>query len=263
MRSRCISARPVQNGAQQLRKGPGMILYPAIDLKDGKAVRLYKGEMERATVFNDDPAAQAMEFVAAGCEWLHLVDLNGAFAGEPVNAAPVEAILSQTKVPAQLGGGIRDMATIERWLDRGLARVILGTVAVENPDLVRQAARAFPGQVAVGIDARKGMVATKGWAEETDVTATDLARSFEDAGVAAIIYTDINRDGAMQGPNVAETAALARAVSIPVIASGGVSSLDDLRALKNCGAPLNGAISGRALYDGAIDLKEALAVLRG
>jgi len=240
-----------------------MILYPAIDLKDGKAVRLVKGEMDRATVFNDDPAAQAMEFVSSGCEWLHLVDLNGAFAGTPVNAAPVEAILKATKVPAQLGGGIRDMATIEAWLSKGLARVILGTVAVENPDLVRQAARAFPGQVAVGIDARHGRVATKGWAQETDVLATDLARSFEDAGVAAIIYTDINRDGAMQGPNVAETAALAQAVSVPVIASGGVSSLDDLRALRDCGATLDGAISGRALYDGAIDLKQALDLLRG
>lgn len=240
-----------------------MILYPAIDLKDGHAVRLFKGEMEKATVFNEDPASQAMEFVAAGCEWLHLVDLNGAFAGEPVNAAPVEEILKRTKVPAQLGGGIRDMATIERWLSKGLARVILGTVAVENPALVREAARAFPGQVAVGIDARKGMVATKGWAEETNVTATDLAKSFEDAGVAAIIYTDINRDGAMQGPNIEETAALARAVSIPVIASGGVSSLADLIALRDCGASLNGAISGRALYDGAIDLAEALAALKG
>ncbi|MBR9651200.1 1-(5-phosphoribosyl)-5-[(5-phosphoribosylamino)methylideneamino]imidazole-4-carboxamide isomerase [Thalassovita aquimarina] len=239
-----------------------MILYPAIDLKDGNAVRLYKGEMDQATVFNDDPAAQAMEFVEAGCEWLHLVDLNGAFAGEPVNAAPVEAILKRTKVPAQLGGGIRDMATIENWLSKGLARVILGTVAVENPALVREAAREFPGHVAVGIDARDGRVATKGWAEETDVMVTDLAKSFEDAGVAAIIYTDINRDGAMQGPNVEATAALANAVSIPVIASGGVSSLDDLRALKNCGAPLNGAISGRALYDGAIDLKEALELLK-
>jgi phosphoribosylformimino-5-aminoimidazole carboxamide ribotide isomerase len=255
----------MQNGARVPEKKwmRPMILYPAIDLKDGKAVRLYKGEMEQATVFNDNPAAQAMEFVNAGCEWLHLVDLNGAFAGEPVNARPVEEILQQTKVPAQLGGGIRDMATIERWLSRGLQRVILGTVAVENPDLVREACRAFPGHVAVGIDARNGMVATKGWAEETNVNATDLARSFEDAGVAAIIYTDINRDGAMQGPNVDETAALANAVSIPVIASGGVSSLDDLRALKSCGAPLNGAISGRALYDGAIDLQEALELLRG
>ncbi len=240
-----------------------MILYPAIDLKDGRAVRLVHGEMDQETVFNENPAAQALEFVAAGCEWLHLVDLNGAFAGEPVNAAPVEEILKQTNVPAQLGGGIRDMATIERWISRGLARVILGTVAVANPQLVRDAAREFPGKVAVGIDARKGMVATKGWAEETNVNATDLAKSFEDAGVAAIIYTDINRDGAMKGPNVEETAALGNAVSIPIIASGGVSSLADLQALKTCGAPLNGAISGRALYDGAIDLKEALALMKG
>ncbi|MBC55777.1 MAG: 1-(5-phosphoribosyl)-5-[(5-phosphoribosylamino)methylideneamino]imidazole-4-carboxamide isomerase [Confluentimicrobium sp.] len=239
-----------------------MILYPAIDLKDGQCVRLYKGEMDQATVFSDNPAAQARAFQDAGCEWLHLVDLNGAFAGEPVNAAAVEAILAETSVPAQLGGGIRDMATIEAWLAKGLARVILGTVAVENPDLVRQAARAFPGQVAVGIDARDGRVATKGWAEETDVMVTDLAKSFEDAGVAAIIYTDINRDGAMQGPNIAATAALANAVSIPVIASGGVSSLADLIALRDCGAALNGAISGRALYDGAIDLAEALKVLK-
>ncbi|MCP5087148.1 MAG: 1-(5-phosphoribosyl)-5-[(5-phosphoribosylamino)methylideneamino]imidazole-4-carboxamide isomerase [Rhodobacteraceae bacterium] len=237
-----------------------MILYPAIDLKDGNCVRLYKGEMDQATVFNDDPAAQAQAFVDQGCEWLHLVDLNGAFAGEPVNAAPVEAILKTVNVPAQLGGGIRDMATIEGWLTKGLQRVILGTVAVENPDLVRQAAAAFPGHVAVGIDARNGMVSTRGWAEETDVEVATLARQFEDAGVAAIIYTDINRDGAMQGPNVAATAALANAVSIPVIASGGVSSLDDLIALRDCGAPLNGAISGRALYDGAIDLPEALAL---
>lgn len=238
-----------------------MILYPAIDLKDGNAVRLVKGEMDQATVFNDDPAAQAMEFVNAGCEWLHLVDLNGAFAGEPVNAAPVEAILKATNVPAQLGGGIRDMATIAAWIDKGLARVILGTVAVENPDLVREAAKEFPGKVAVGIDARNGKVATKGWATETDVMVTDLARSFEDAGVAAIIYTDINRDGAMQGPNVEATADLARAVSIPVIASGGVSSLDDIIALRDCGANLNGAISGRALYDGALDLQDALQAL--
>ena len=239
-----------------------MILYPAIDLKDGNAVRLLYGDMDKTTVFNENPAAQALEFVAAGCEWLHLVDLNGAFAGEPVNAAPVKEILSQTKVPAQLGGGIRDMATIEMWLNHGLARVILGTVAVENPELVREAAKAFPGQVAVGIDARNGFVATKGWAEETDVQVTDLAKSFEDAGVAAIIYTDILRDGAMKGPNVQATADLANAVDIPVIASGGVSSLEDLRALKACGAPLNGAISGRALYDGAIDLAEALQTLR-
>ena len=239
-----------------------MILFPAIDLKDGQAVRLLKGDMDKATVFNDDPAAQAMAFVDAGCEWLHLVDLNGAFAGAPVNGAAVETILERTETPAQLGGGIRDMVTIETWLKKGLARVILGTVAVEDPGLVREAARAFPGQVAVGIDSRGGRVATRGWAEETDVDATDLARSFEDAGVAAIIYTDINRDGAMQGPNVEATAALARAVDIPVIASGGVSSQADLHALKDCGAALHGAISGRALYDGAIDLAEALALLK-
>ena len=238
-----------------------MILYPAIDLKDGQAVRLVHGDMNQTTVFNDDPAAQARAFVAAGCEWLHLVDLNGAFAGEPVNAAPVEAILAACPVPAQLGGGIRDMATIERWLTRGLARVILGTVAVENPALVRQAAAAFPGQVAVGIDARGGFVATKGWATETDVQVTDLAKSFEDAGVAAIIYTDILRDGAMQGPNITATEALARAVDIPVIASGGVSSLADLIALRDTGV-ISGAISGRALYDGAIDLGAALAALK-
>ena len=237
-----------------------MILYPAIDLKDGQAVRLVHGDMDRSTVFNDDPTAQARAFVDAGCTWLHLVDLNGAFAGAPVNGAVVEAILKACPVPAQLGGGIRDMATIEHWLERGLARVILGTVAVENPDLVREAARAFPGKVAVGIDARNGKVATKGWATETDVMVTDLAKSFEDAGVAALIYTDILRDGAMGGPNITATADLARAVSIPVIASGGVSSLDDLIALKNTGV-IQGAISGRALYDGAIDLKAALATL--
>ncbi|WP_298292895.1 1-(5-phosphoribosyl)-5-[(5-phosphoribosylamino)methylideneamino]imidazole-4-carboxamide isomerase [uncultured Litoreibacter sp.] len=239
-----------------------MILYPAIDLKDGNCVRLYKGEMDQATVFNDNPAAQAKAFVDAGCEWLHLVDLNGAFAGEPVNGSAVEAILNETNVPAQLGGGIRDMATIERWLSKGLQRVILGTVAVENPDLVREAARAFPGHVAIGLDARDGVVATRGWAEETDIEVTELAKQFEDAGVSALIYTDINRDGAMQGPNVKATAALANSVSIPVIASGGVSSLSDLADLKASGAPLDGAISGRALYDGAIDLKEALDLLK-
>lgn len=237
-----------------------MILYPAIDLKDGAAVRLVHGEMASATVFNDDPAAQARAFQDAGCEWVHLVDLNGAFAGEPVNAKAVEAILGSITVPCQLGGGIRDMITIETWLMQGLARVILGTVAVEDPDLVRQAAREFPGKVAVGIDARAGRVATRGWAEETDVTATDLARRFEDAGVAAIIYTDIDRDGAMGGPNVEATDALARAVDIPVIASGGVSSLADLQALKAKGT-IAGVISGRALYDGAIDLGEALKML--
>ncbi|HPD92683.1 MAG TPA: 1-(5-phosphoribosyl)-5-[(5-phosphoribosylamino)methylideneamino] imidazole-4-carboxamide isomerase, partial [Pararhodobacter sp.] len=198
----------------------------------------------------------------AGCRRLHLVDLNGAFAGKPVNAGAVDSILKSVALPCQLGGGIRDMATIETWLAKGLRRVILGTVAVENPTLVREAARAFPGQVAVGIDARQGRVATKGWAEETDVMVTDLARAFEDAGVAAIVYTDIDRDGAMQGPNVGATAALARATTIPVIASGGVSSLADLVALRDCGAPLDGAISGRALYDGKLDLGQALRALK-
>ena len=234
-----------------------MILYPAIDLKDGQCVRLLKGDMDKATVFGDDPAAQARAFEAAGCQWLHLVDLNGAFEGQPVNAAAVRAILADTTVPAQLGGGIRDLATIEMWLTAGIARVILGTVAVENPDLVRQAARAFPGQVAVGLDARNGFVATRGWAEETTMQVTDLARQFEDAGIAAIIYTDIDRDGAMQGPNIAATQALARATSIPVIASGGVSSMADLSTLQ-----ATGVIAGRALYDGAIDLAAALALLQ-
>ncbi len=238
-----------------------MILYPAIDLKDGQCVRLLRGDMDAATVFGADPAAQARAFADAGCRWLHIVDLNGAFAGAPVNGAAVEAILAAVTVPVQLGGGIRDRATLEAWLERGVARVILGTAAVRDPEFVRASARAHPGRVAVGIDARGGMVAVEGWAETTDMTATDLARRFEDAGVAAIIYTDIERDGAMSGPNVAATAALARAVAIPVIASGGVSSLDDLIALKASGAPLDGAISGRALYEGKLDLAAALRAL--
>jgi phosphoribosylformimino-5-aminoimidazole carboxamide ribotide isomerase len=238
-----------------------MILYPAIDLKDGACVRLLRGDMDKATVFGTDPAAQARAFEAAGAEWLHLVDLNGAFAGRPVNAPAVEAILSAVSVPVQLGGGIRDIETVEGWLARGVARVILGTAAVEDPDLVRGAAGAFPGRVAVGIDARKGRVATRGWAEDGGIEAVDLARRFEDAGIAAIIYTDIDRDGAMQGPNVAATEALARAVSIPVIASGGVSRLSDLVALRDTRV-VAGAISGRALYDGALDLGAALAALR-
>ena len=237
-----------------------MILYPAIDLKDGQCVRLLRGAMDEATVFSDDPAAQARAFQDAGCTWLHLVDLNGAFAGQPVNGAAVEAILAATDIPAQLGGGIRDMATIEGWLDKGIARVILGTVAVEDPDLVRAAARAFPGRGAVGLDARNGRVATRGWAEETEMLVTDIAARFEDAGIAAIIYTDIDRDGAMGGPNIGATAALARAVGVPVIASGGVSALADLLALKDTGV-IAGAISGRALYDGKLDLKAALAAL--
>lgn len=238
-----------------------MILYPAIDLKDGQCVRLLRGEMDKATVFGTDPAAQARAFEAAGCRWLHIVDLNGAFAGRSVNGTAVEAILAAVSVPVQLGGGIRDRAAVEDWLARGVARVILGTAAVRDPDLVRELARAFPGRVAVGIDARDGRVAVEGWAETTDLSATDLARRFEDAGVAAIIYTDIDRDGAMQGPNVAATAALAGAVAIPVIASGGIASLDDLRALKASGAALDGAISGRALYEGRIDLAEAVRLL--
>lgn len=238
-----------------------MILYPAIDLKDGQCVRLLRGDMAQATVFGADPAAQARAFAEAGCRWLHLVDLNGAFAGRPVNGAAVEAILAAVEVPVQLGGGIRDRETVEDWLEKGIKRVILGTAALRDPALVREAAAAHPGRVAVGIDARGGRVAVEGWAETSDVMATDLARRFEDAGVAAIIYTDIERDGAMAGPNVAATAALARAVAIPVIASGGISSLDDLRALKDSGAMLNGAISGRALYEGRIDLGEAVRLL--
>lgn len=238
-----------------------MLIIPAIDLKDGQCVRLLRGDMDAATVFGSDPAAQARAFEAAGCRWLHVVDLNGAFAGRPVNAAAVEAILAAVTVPAQLGGGVRDRATIDAWLARGVARVILGTAALRDPELVRAAAAAHPGRIAVGIDARGGRVAVEGWAETSDATAVDLARRFEDAGVAAIVYTDIDRDGAMAGPNVEATAALARAVAIPVIASGGVASLDDLRALRDCGAPLDGAISGRALYEGRIDLAAAVALL--
>lgn len=239
-----------------------MILYPAIDLKDGRCVRLLKGDFAQETVFNDDPADQAARFQAQGFRWLHVVDLNGAAEGRAVNRAGVEAILGAVSIPVQLGGGIRDMAGIEMWLGRGLARVILGTVALRDPSLVRQAARAFPGRIAVGIDARGGRVATQGWLETSDVTAADLARSFEDAGVAAIVYTDIERDGALRGVNVAATAALARAVGAPVIASGGVAGLDDLRALKQEAASgIEGVICGRALYDGKIDPAQALALL--
>ncbi|MGK2872521.1 MAG: 1-(5-phosphoribosyl)-5-[(5-phosphoribosylamino)methylideneamino]imidazole-4-carboxamide isomerase [Alphaproteobacteria bacterium] len=239
-----------------------MILFPAIDLKDGVCVRLLRGDMNAATTFNDDPAAQARKFEQQGFSWLHLVDLNGAFAGKPVNGESVSAILSAVKIPVQLGGGIRDMATIEDWLVRGVRRVILGTVAVRDPDLVRAACHAFPGRVAVGIDARAGKVAVAGWAEETEISAHDLARRFEDAGVAAIIYTDIDRDGALQGVNVPATVALAETVKIPVIASGGVSSLADLEALKATRCPgIEGVISGRALYDGRLDPASALKVL--
>jgi len=238
-----------------------VILYPAIDLKDGQCVRLERGAMDAATVFNDDPADQARAFAAQGFEWLHLVDLDGAIEGRPVNAAAVEAIIKATGLPAQLGGGIRDMGTIEGWLDRGLARVILGTAALTDPDLVRAACKRFPGRVVVGIDARGGMVATDGWVKTSETRAGDLAKAFEDAGVAAIVYTDIDRDGLLSGVNVEATAALAAATSIPVIASGGVASLDDLRALKAAPAPLAGVICGRALYDGRIEPGEALALL--
>jgi phosphoribosylformimino-5-aminoimidazole carboxamide ribotide isomerase len=239
-----------------------VILFPAIDLKDGKCVRLLRGEMSAATTFNEDPADQARKFAAAGCRWIHVVDLDGAFAGAPVNARAVEAILGAAKVPVQLGGGIRDAARIRAWLEAGIARVILGTVALRDPELVKRACRDWPGRIVVGIDARGGRVAVEGWAETSDVLAVDLARRFEDAGVAAIVYTDIDRDGALQGPNVEATAALARAVKIPVIASGGVSSLDDLRALKARAADgIAGVISGRALYDGRIDLAEAVKLL--
>lgn len=238
-----------------------MILYPAIDLKDGACVRLLRGDMQAATVFGTDPAAQARAFQDAGAEWLHLVDLNGAFAGQPVNGAAVAAILDAVTIPVQLGGGIRDMETAARWLEGGVARVILGTAAVEDPAFVAEAARRWPGRIAIGIDARGGRVATRGWAEETALTASELAARFEGAGLGAIIYTDIDRDGAMGGPNIEATEALARAVTIPVIASGGVSSLGDLVALRDTGV-IAGAISGRALYDGALDLGEALAALR-
>lgn len=241
-----------------------MILYPAIDLKDGQCVRLKKGLMEEATVFNDSPADQARAWEEAGFEYLHLVDLNGAFDGKPVNADAVEAIIGATQNPVQLGGGIRDMATIEMWLEKGIRRVILGTVSVKDPDLVREACKKFPDQVVLGIDAKSGFVATEGWADVSDLAVIELAKRFEDAGAAAIVYTDVDRDGILAGVNVDATVALAEAVSTPVIASGGVASIDDLIALKatNCKG-IDGVISGRALYDGRIDPAEAVKVLKG
>ncbi len=240
-----------------------MILFPAIDLKDGQCVRLVQGDMDRATVFSDTPAEQAKVFESQGFEWLHLVDLNGAFEGKPVNGDAVEAILKTVSLPAQLGGGIRSLAQIEAWLDKGIARVILGTAALRDPDLVKEACRKWPGKIAVGIDAKDGFVAVEGWAEVSDIQALDLAKRFEDAGVAAIIYTDIARDGAMQGMNVEGTAHLANSVGIPVIASGGVTNLDDLTALKQVNAPgIIGVISGRAIYDGRLDPAQALALLK-
>ncbi|MFY9692199.1 MAG: 1-(5-phosphoribosyl)-5-[(5-phosphoribosylamino)methylideneamino]imidazole-4-carboxamide isomerase [Xanthobacteraceae bacterium] len=241
-----------------------MILFPAIDLKIGQAVRLQQGDMARATVFNHDPAAQALTFARQGFEYLHIVDLDGAFAGKPMNAQAVERILGAVKVPAQLGGGIRDRATIEGWLGKGVARVIIGTAAVRDPALVKDAARAFPGRVAVGLDARDGKVAVEGWAATSELSTLDLARRFEDAGVAAIVYTDVARDGMLEGLNLAATIALAEQISIPVIASGGFASLDDVRALLEPRAQkLQGAIVGRALYDGRLDAAAALTLLRG
>ena len=241
-----------------------MILFPTIDLKDGVCVRLKLGDMEQATIYNADPAAQALSFEMQGFEWLHVVDLNGAFAGKAVNGAAVEAILKATKNPVQLGGGIRTLADIEAWLEKGLRRVILGTVAVRDPRLVMEACRLFPGRVAVGIDARGGNVAVEGWAEESTLGVVELARKFEGVGVSAIIYTDIDRDGVLKGINWDATIALADAVSIPVIASGGLASMDDIRRMTMPDArKLEGAISGRALYDGRLDPLEALALLRG
>lgn len=237
-------------------------VYPAIDLKDGNCVRLYKGDMDAATVFSDNPAAQAKEFVDSGCTWLHLVDLNGAFAGEPVNGAAVDAILKATDVPVQLGGGIRDIATMERWLEAGISRLILGTLAVKNPALVKEACTLFPGKIAVGIDAKGGMVAVEGWAEASELEVTELALKFEDAGVAAIIHTDIDRDGTLTGVNAEASSALAEAVSIPVIASGGVKDIDDIHRVAQAGN-LEGVVTGRAIYDGRLDLKDALKVAGG
>lgn len=241
-----------------------MILYPAIDLKGGACVRLLRGEMDAATVYNPDPASQARAFQDAGCAWIHVVDLDGAFAGEAVNGAAVRSILSAVNVPVQLGGGIRSRAHIDTWLEAGISRVILGTVALRDPDLVIAACRDHPGKIAVGIDARGGKVAVEGWAETSEITATDLALKFEDAGVAAIIFTDIDRDGALQGPNLEATGALARALSTPVIASGGVSSLEDLRAIAKLDRDgVAGAIVGRALYDGRVDVVGAVRALAG
>jgi phosphoribosylformimino-5-aminoimidazole carboxamide ribotide isomerase len=238
-----------------------VIVYPAIDLKGGQCVRLLKGDMRAATVFNDDPAAQARAFEGQGFRWLHVVDLDGAVAGKTANGSAVEAILRAVAVPVQLGGGIRDAASIERWLERGVRRVILGTAALTNPALVRDACRAFPGSIAVGIDARGGKVAVEGWAKTSEVSALELAPRFEDCGVAAIIYTDIERDGALAGVNVEATAALAQRLETPVIASGGVASLDDIRALQRYESDgIEGVICGRALYDGRIEPKAALAL---
>jgi phosphoribosylformimino-5-aminoimidazole carboxamide ribotide isomerase len=240
-----------------------VILFPAIDLKNGQCVRLEQGDMARATVFNSDPVAQARAFADQGFEYLHVVDLDGAFAGKPINAKAVEAMLAAVAIPVQLGGGIRDLKTVEAWLARGIARVIIGTAAVRDPELVKTAAKNFPGRVAVGLDARDGKVAVEGWAETSQVTALEIAARFEDAGVAAIIFTDIARDGLLKGLNLEATIALAERISIPVIASGGLASIDDVKALLAPRAKkLAGAIAGRALYDGRLDPAAALALIR-
>jgi phosphoribosylformimino-5-aminoimidazole carboxamide ribotide isomerase len=240
-----------------------MILFPAIDLKEGRCVRLIHGDMAQATIFNDDPAAQAQAFERQGFEYLHVVDLDGAFAGKPMNAGAVDAILAGVKMPVQLGGGIRDLKTIEAWLGKGIARVIIGTAAVRDPGLVREAARLHPGRVAVGIDAKDGFVAVEGWAKSSELSAVELGKRFEDAGVAAIIYTDIARDGVLKGLNIEATLMLANALDIPVIASGGLASIEDVRRLlmPDC-TKLAGAITGRALYDGRLDAGEALRLIK-
>ena len=239
-----------------------MIFYPAIDLKDGKCVRLLKGRMTQATVFNDSPSNQAKAFQASGCEWLHLVDLNGAFEGRLVNSVAVTEILENSNIPIQLGGGIRNIKSIEEWLVKGVTRIILGTVAVSNPEIIKTAVKEFPGRIVVGIDARNGYVATNGWDRTTKVSAKDLAIRYEDIGISAIIFTDIDSDGTMMGPSIKQTESIANSVNIPVIASGGIASIDDIIKLKNCATKLDGVVCGRAIYENAIDLETAIKILK-
>jgi phosphoribosylformimino-5-aminoimidazole carboxamide ribotide isomerase len=238
-----------------------MIIFPAIDLKDGNCVRLEKGEMNRATIFNNNPADQGMKFEKQGFKWIHIVDLNGAFEGKPVNINPVKEIIKSVKIPLQLGGGIRDIATIENWLDAGVSRVILGTIALRNPEIVKQACKNFPGQIVVGVDGKGGQVAVEGWAETSEVSVVELAKKFEDAGVSAILYTDVARDGMLQGVDLSGTKLLAESVNIPVIASGGVAGIEDIKAVKDIeSSGVCGVVVGRALYDGRIDIEEALKI---